>query len=57
MSTALAPGYIHGIYIPTGLLLVGIYIVRQEWLPYAVGVAVLLGAFKVYNNRTSSIGL
>jgi len=46
----LAPQYIHGVYIPSGLLLVGTYIVKSEWLPYALGVAILLGGWKVYQS-------
>lgn len=47
----LSPQYIHGIYIPSGLLLVGIAIVKKEWLPYAVAVAIVLGSWKIYSNR------
>jgi len=46
----LAPQYIHGVYIPSGLLLVGTYIVKSEWLPYALGVAILLSGWKVYQS-------
>ncbi|KAI9799942.1 MAG: NADH-cytochrome b5 reductase [Sarcosagium campestre] len=54
-ASALAPQYIHGIYIPVGLLLVGTAIVKIEWLPYAAIVGVILGAWKVYNNRTRKV--
>lgn len=46
------PQYVHGIYIPSALLLVGTYIVKSDWLPYAVGLAVVLGGWKVYASRT-----
>lgn len=49
----LSSQYINGIYIPSGLLLVGIAIVKKEWLPYAVVVAILLGSWKIYSNRQS----
>ena len=45
-----APHYIHGVYIPAGLIIVGVFIVKREWLPYAVAVATILGAWKIYNN-------
>lgn len=49
----LSSQYINGIYIPSGLLLVGIAIVKKEWLPYAVVVAIILGSWKIYSNRQS----
>lgn len=52
-ASLLSPQYIHGIYIPSALLLAGTAIVKKEWLLYAAAVAVLLGAWKVYNNRKS----
>ena len=50
MSSAFAPQYVNGVYIPAGLLIVGIAIVKREWLPYAVALAAVLGAWKVYSN-------
>ncbi len=50
-ASFLSPQYINGVYIPSGLLLVGVAIVKREWLPFAVVLAVLLGAWKVYINR------
>lgn len=47
----LSSQYVNGIYIPSGLLLLGIAIVKVEWLPYAAAVAVLLGSWKIYRNR------
>lgn len=54
MSGVLAPQYIHGVYIPSALLVVGVAIVKKEWLPYAALVAVVLGSWKVYINSTWS---
>jgi len=52
MSDSLfSKGYINGVYIPSALLLIGTYIVKSDWIPYAVGLAVLLGGFKIFNNR------
>jgi cytochrome-b5 reductase len=48
----LAPQYIHGVYIPSALLLFGTYIVKSEWLPYALGVAIMLGGWKIYDSCT-----
>lgn len=50
----LAPQYIHGVYIPAGLIIFGTFIVKKEWLPYAVALAAILGAWKIYNNRTGT---
>lgn len=50
----LATQYVQGIYIPSGLLIVGTFIIKQEWLPYAVALAVALGSWKVWMNSKSS---
>ena len=49
-SGPFSPQYINGVYIPSGLLLVGVTICKIEWLPYAAIVALLLGGYKVYEN-------
>ena len=43
--------YIDGIYIPAGLLVVGVAIVKKEWLPYAVLVTLALSAIKFFRSR------
>jgi cytochrome-b5 reductase len=53
MSSAFSPQYINGVYIPAGLLIVGTAIVKQEWLPFAVALAAVLGAYKVFSNGQS----
>ncbi|KAF2113942.1 NADH-cytochrome b5 reductase 1 [Lophiotrema nucula] len=55
MSGALAPQYVHGVYIPSALLIVGIAIIKKEWLPYAVAVAAVLGGWKVYSSGSRKI--
>jgi hypothetical protein len=52
----LAPQYLHGVYIPSALLLVGTYIVKSEWLPHALVVAILLGGWKIYQSCTFQSG-
>lgn len=49
-NSFLSPQYINGIYIPSALLLGGVAIVKQEWLPYAVVLAIVLGSWKVFSN-------
>jgi hypothetical protein len=39
---------INGVYIPSALLLVGVAIVKLEWLPYAVIFAAVVGGYKVF---------
>ncbi|OCK79236.1 ferredoxin reductase-like protein [Lepidopterella palustris CBS 459.81] len=51
----LSPQYINGVYIPAGLLIVGCAIVKSEWLPYAVALAVALSGWKVYSNTPRKI--
>lgn len=58
MSTsALSPGYVHGVYIPSALLIVGTLIIKKEWAPFAVLIAAALGGWKVFNNRKSTSSL
>lgn len=47
--------YIDGIYIPAGLLVFGTFIVKREWVPYAVVLALALGALKFIRTRTSTV--
>lgn len=49
----LSSQYVNGIYIPSGLLLLGIAIVRAAWIPYAAAVVPVLGSWKIYRNRNS----
>lgn len=48
----LSKKFIDGIYIPSGLLIVGVLIVKREWLPYAIALALTLGGYKIYASRT-----
>lgn len=41
-----------GAIIPSGLLVLGTAIVKREWTPYAVLVAVILSAYKLWSSRT-----
>lgn len=47
--------YVDGIYIPAGLLVVGVAIVKKEWLPYAVLVTLALSAIKFWRSRKFSV--
>lgn len=49
--------YVDGIYIPAGLLVVGVAIVKREWLPYAVLVALALSGIKFLRSRESFLSL
>jgi len=51
----LSPQYINGVYIPSGLLLIGCAIVKVEWLPYAIVLALSLGTWKIYVNQTKKV--
>jgi cytochrome-b5 reductase len=41
--------YVEGVYIPSGLLVVGCLIVKKEWTPFAVLLALVLGGYKIWN--------
>lgn len=42
---------LNGIIIPSGLLIFGTLIVKKEWAPYAVLLALALGSFKYFSQR------
>ena len=48
-TSLLSPRFINGVYIPSGLLILGVGITKSEWLPAAVGVSLLLGVWKIYS--------
>jgi cytochrome-b5 reductase len=50
MSGVFATQYVQGVYIPSALLIVGTFIVKREWVPFASALALALGAWKVYSN-------
>jgi hypothetical protein len=50
---AFAKKYVDGIYIPSALLVVGCVIVKREWAPYAVVVALLLSGYKLWSSSES----
>jgi len=54
-SPFLSKEYVNGVYIPSGLLIVGCLIVKQEWLPYAVVLALALGGFKIYSSGAKKV--
>jgi cytochrome-b5 reductase len=43
---------LHGIYIPAGLLVLGAAIIDRNYVPYAIGLALLLSGFKVMRGST-----
>ncbi|KAI9837828.1 MAG: NADH-cytochrome b5 reductase [Sarea resinae] len=54
-ASYLSPQYIHGIYIPSALLIVGVAIVKREWIAYAAALAAILGGWKIYNNQAKKV--
>jgi cytochrome-b5 reductase len=54
-SGTLSSQNINGVYIPSALIIVGVAIVKREWLPYALVVVSLLGGYKVFNNRMRNV--
>ncbi|KAI0902196.1 ferredoxin reductase-like protein [Annulohypoxylon nitens] len=47
--------YVDGIYIPAGLLVIGTYIVKQEWTPFAALIAIALGALKYFRTLPKKV--
>jgi len=52
-SSWLARHYIDYVYIPGALLVVGTLIVKREWAPYSILLALVLGAYNFWNFRES----
>ncbi|KAH8805722.1 hypothetical protein F5884DRAFT_755283 [Xylogone sp. PMI_703] len=50
-----AKKYVDGIYIPSGLLIVGCLIVKSEWVPFAVLLALVLGGYKFLNSGPKKV--
>ncbi|KAH7412876.1 hypothetical protein BKA64DRAFT_568745 [Cadophora sp. MPI-SDFR-AT-0126] len=46
---------VNGIIIPSGLLVVGTLIVKQEWVPWACLLAALLSGWKLYSTRAKPV--
>jgi len=59
MSTSanayLSKEYINGVYIPSGMLIVGCLIVKQDWLPFAVIIALVLGGIKIFSGGAKPV--
>lgn len=55
MSESLASRkYFDAVYIPVGLIIVGTLIVKREWAPYSVALALALGSWKFFSLREFS---
>lgn len=44
---------INGVYIPSALLILGTFLVKQEWLPFAVAIAAVLGGVKLVGGSST----
>ncbi|EGD93816.1 NADH-cytochrome b5 reductase [Trichophyton tonsurans CBS 112818] len=55
MSAWASRKYIDGVYIPAGLLIAGTAIMKLEWVIYAVALAIVLGAYKIFSNRQRKV--
>ncbi|RKF74271.1 NADH-cytochrome b5 reductase 1 [Golovinomyces cichoracearum] len=47
--------YRDSIYFPAALLIAGTAIVRREWVPYAIALALMLSGYKIWNNRIQAV--
>ncbi|PBP17188.1 nitrate reductase [Diplocarpon rosae] len=46
---------VNGVFIPSGLLVFGMLVVKREWVPYAVVVAALLSGFKLWSSKAKPV--
>ncbi|MCJ1276500.1 NADH-cytochrome b5 reductase [Puttea exsequens] len=54
-TSLFSPQFITGVYLPTGLLLVGVGLTKPEWLPYAVAASLVLSTLKIYSTAPELI--
>jgi cytochrome-b5 reductase len=54
MSSLLSKKYVDGIYIPSGLLVLGCLIVKREWVPYAVVLAAVISGYKLWSGNSKN---
>ncbi|ETI20438.1 NADH-cytochrome b5 reductase 1 [Cladophialophora carrionii CBS 160.54] len=47
-NPAFSQANINGVYIPSVLLIVGVAIIKREYVPYAVAFAALVGGYKIF---------
>jgi cytochrome-b5 reductase len=50
-ASLLSRPYFDGVYIPAGLIVVGTFIMKREFVPYAALLAVALAGFKLWDMR------
>ncbi|KAG4442409.1 NADH-cytochrome b5 reductase [Cadophora sp. M221] len=55
MSEFLSKQNINGIIIPSGLLVLGTFIVKQEWMPWACLLAAVLSGLKLFTLRPKAV--
>lgn len=48
-TSLLSPQFVNSVYIPSGLLLVGVGFIKPQWLPYAIALSLVLGAWRIYS--------
>lgn len=47
--------YFDAVYIPVGLIIVGTLIIKREWAPYSVAVALALGSWKFWSLQIKKV--
>ncbi|OJJ47286.1 hypothetical protein ASPZODRAFT_151791 [Penicilliopsis zonata CBS 506.65] len=55
MSNVFSTENINGVIIPSALLVVGTFLVKKELVPFAVAVAAMLSAWKVFSNKQRKV--
>jgi len=53
-NPAFSQANISGVYIPSVLLIVGVAIIKREFIPYAVAFAALVGGYKIFTSGPPS---
>ena len=56
-SDLLSKSNINGVYIPSALVIIGVAIMKIQWLPYAVVFASLVGGYKIFATGTTTLSL
>ena len=54
-ESVLSRTFFDGVYIPAGLIVVGTFILKREYVPYAAALALALGSYRFYDLRRLSM--
>ena len=55
-TSPLSPQLILSVYLPSAVVLLGVGLVKKQWLPFALVIPIVLGALHFYGNGSPTSG-